>query len=319
MKSEEKLGIPPGIPPGIRSTMERYEEHLMLEKGSSPNTLKAYAIDLRRYGEWLGRRKVEGVAEVTPTQIREHIGTLSELGMNPASIARTLSALRGLHRFALAENESTIDPTEQISPPRRGRTLPDVLTREEVSRIIESPDSTSPSTNPYGVRDRALLETLYATGLRVTELRELAISRLLFDHDLIRVIGKGNKERLVPIGKMAQEWIEIYRMKARSHLIPRGRPGGDVLFLNSRGGPLSRNAIWKICRKYAAEAGVERDVYPHIFRHSFATHLLEGGADLRAVQEMLGHEDITTTQIYTHVDREHLRQVHREFHPRGER
>ena len=306
------------IPEKIRSTIERYDEHLLLERGSSQNTLDAYSVDLRRYAAWLGRHGVNAIDQVTPTQVREHIGTLSELGMNPSSIARTLSSIRGLHKFALSEEESSTDPTENLSPPRRRQKLPDVLSRDEVARIIEAPDVSSPGGNPYGVRDRAILETLYATGLRVSELRELAISRLLFDLDLVRIIGKGNKERIVPIGKRAQKWIEIYRTKSRSRLIPRGEQGGDVLFLNSRGGPLSRNALWKICRKYAAEAGVERDVYPHIFRHSFATHLLEGGADLRAVQEMLGHEDLTTTQIYTHVDREHLKQIHREFHPRGE-
>lgn len=306
-----------GVPDAIALLLERHGEHLLLEKGASQNTIDSYRLDLRRYAEWLGRHGVERIDQVATGHVREHLGTLTELGMSPASIARTLSAVRGLHRYAMQEGEAGEDPTEHLSPPRRTRTLPDVLTPGEVARIIEAPDASDPIGNPYGMRDRALLETLYATGLRVSELRELAISRLHFDLDLVRVIGKGNKERLVPIGRTAQEWVERYRREARPQLTAKGRATHDTLFLNSRGGSLSRNAVWKITRRYAEEAGVERDVYPHIFRHSFATHLLEGGADLRAVQEMLGHEDITTTQIYTHVDREHLRQIHHQHHPRA--
>ena len=307
----------PAIPPAVSLLLERHGEYLLLERGASQNTIDAYRLDLQRYGEWLGRHDISTIEQVRPEDVRAHIGTLGELGMSPASIARTLSAIRGLHRFAMNEVGSGADPTEHVTPPKRKRNLPDVLSPEEVARIIEAPDISDPQGNPYGLRDRALLETLYATGLRVSELRELAIARLHFDMDLIRVIGKGNRERLVPIGKTAQEWIERYRSEARPRLTAKGRPPHDILFLNSRGGVLSRNAVWKITRRYAEEAGVEREVYPHIFRHSFATHLLEGGADLRAVQEMLGHEDITTTQIYTHVDREHLRQIHHQYHPRS--
>jgi integrase/recombinase XerD len=308
---------PYAIPHEIGLLLERHGEYLLLERGASQNTIDAYRLDLQRYAEWLGRHDIVAIGRVTPEDVRRHIGMLSELGMSPASIARTLSAIRGLHRFAMNEAASEIDPTEHITPPKRKRTLPDVLSPEEVALVVEAPEISDPLGNPYGLRDRALLETLYATGLRVTELRELVIARLHFDMDLIRVIGKGNKERLVPIGKTAQEWIERYKTEARPRLTGSGRRPHDILFLNSRGGALSRNAIWKITRRYAAEAGIERDVYPHIFRHSFATHLLEGGANLRAVQEMLGHEDITTTQIYTHVDREHLRQIHHQYHPRG--
>lgn len=304
------------LPGPIRSILDRYQEFLLLEKGSSENTLSAYGNDLLRYLEFLARRGVTSLAEVTPSHAREHVALLSELGMSTASIARALSAIRGLHRFALIEKECDGDPTEHVTPPKSRRSLPEVLSVREVEAILAAPDVSDPINNPYGVRDRALLETLYATGIRVSEARELKVSQLLTDLGLVRVIGKGNKERLVPIGAVASRWIEQYRTGARQYMIKRGRPTGDVLFLNSRGTALSRNAIWNITRKYAIEAEVEKDVYPHIFRHSFATHLLEGGADLRVVQEMLGHEDITTTQIYTHVDREHLRQVLREFHPR---
>lgn len=312
--SRERIGA---LPRDVRSVLEQYQEFLLLEKGSSKNTLAAYENDLLRYLEFLARRDVAALRDVTPAHAREHLALLVELGMNPSSIARALSAIRGLHRFALVEKESANDPTEHLTPPKSRRALPEVLSIGEIEGILAAPDVSDPVNNPYGLRDRALLETLYATGIRVSEARELKISQLLFDLGLVRVIGKGNKERLAPIGGIAQEWIERYRTGARPYLLKRGRPAGDVLFLNSRGAALSRNAIWNITRKYASLAGVEKDVYPHIFRHSFATHLLEGGADLRAVQEMLGHEDITTTQIYTHVDREHLRQVHRDFHPRS--
>lgn len=297
--------------------LERYLEFLMLEKGLSRNTLSAYENDLRRYLEHLGRRGVTGIDAATPEHVRSHISLLSELGLSPASISRALSSIRGLHTFALVERESTADPTENVQAPKKSRSLPEVLSLPEIEAMLAAPDVTDPTGNPYGFRDRALLETLYATGMRVSEARGLTGSQLLAELGLVRVVGKGNKERIVPIGEVALEWIDRYRTEARPHLIVRGRPTGDALFLNSRGTMLSRNAIWKITKRYADEAGITSEVYPHVFRHSFATHLLEGGADLRAVQEMLGHEDVTTTQIYTHVDREHLRQVHRSFHPRG--
>jgi integrase/recombinase XerD len=305
------------LPPTLRLALERYREHLLMERGSSENTLAAYENDLLRYLEHLQTLGIARVPDVTPMTVGAHVALLGELGMSPASIARALSAIRGLHKYSCIEGESTVDPTEHVGPPKKRRVLPEVLSIREVEAIIQAPDVADPAGNPYGVRDRALLETLYATGMRVTEARTLTIAQLAFEHGLVRVIGKGNKERLVPIGRTARDWIERYRREARPHLVAAGKGSGDILFLNVRGGPLSRNAIWNITKKWARSAGVEKEVYPHIFRHSFATHLLEGGADLRAVQEMLGHEDITTTQIYTHVDREHLRAIHREFHPRG--
>ena len=311
---DERIAL---LPPSFRSILERYREYLLLEKGASDNTRSAYDNDLLRYLELIARRGLSSIDQIEPNHVREQIGLLNELGMNGTSISRALSAIRGLHKFALMEKESDLDPTEHISSPKTGRKLPEVLSIQEIEAILNAPDVSDPVGNPYGYRDRALLETLYATGMRVSEIRELRLSQLVLDLELIRVIGKGNKERLVPVGKTAQEWVEGYRTKARPQLLKRGRPSDDVLFLNSRGTGLSRNAIWNITKKYAAQGEVEKEVYPHIFRHSFATHLLEGGADLRAVQEMLGHEDISTTQIYTHVDREHLRQIHREFHPRG--
>lgn len=266
--------------------------------------------------EDLAEQGIDSIDGVRTSNIRRHIAALAEAGMAPTSIARAISAIRGLHKFAAIEGDVPGDPSENIQLPRRLRTLPDVLSIAQMEAIINVPDATDPAENPYGVRDRAILETLYATGMRVSELRNLRCAQLMFQFDLVRVIGKGNKERLVPVGKIAQRWMETYRMYARPLLLKPGVRNDDIMFLNSRGGALSRNAIWKMTRKYAEAAGVIMDVHPHTFRHSFATHLLEGGADLRAVQEMLGHEDITTTQIYTHLDREYLRQVHRAHHPR---
>ncbi|MBC8145076.1 MAG: site-specific tyrosine recombinase XerD [bacterium] len=293
--------------------LERYEEFLLVDKGSSPNTLASYRLDLRRYLEDVSAHGIASIERIRVDDIRKHVVMLCEIGLAPTSVARAISAVRGLHKFAMVEGDATADPSENIELPRRSRTLPHVLSVEEIEMILAAPDIES----VFGLRDRAILETFYATGMRVTELRTLTPAQLITEHGIVRVIGKGNKERLVPIGRAAQAWIERYRNDARPELVRSGVRGGEVLFLNSRGSSLSRNALWKMSKEYALQAGVESEVHPHTFRHSFATHLLEGGADLRAVQEMLGHEDITTTQIYTHVDREYLREVHRTYHPRG--
>lgn len=294
-----------------------YIDFLLLEKGSSENTIASYRLDLRRYADDLKEQGVKRAGDVTTDHIRRHIATLVQAGLAPASVARAISAIRGFHRFMMIEGKSEGDPSEHIELPRKARSLPDVLSIADVEAILAAPESQDPEGNPYGVRDRAILETLYATGMRVSELRMMRRGQLLFELDLVRVIGKGNKERLAPIGMAAREWINLYNRKSRPLLVKTGVQNDDILFLSSRGSALSRNAIWKMTRHYANKAGVLADVHPHTFRHSFATHLLEGGADLRSVQEMLGHEDINTTQIYTHVDREYLREVHRTFHPRG--
>jgi len=299
------------------SLLERFDEYLLVERGAGRNTHDAYRRDVARYTDWLENHGAGSIAGATTEMIREYLAGLSAAGRAPRSVARALSSIRALHRFAVVEEEARIDPAETVEPPRRARTLPGVLSQNEVIAILERPDTSDPLQNPYGLRDRAILETLYATGMRVSELRELTQTQVIVEHELVRVIGKGNKERLVPIGRPALRWIERYRREARHLLARRGSRSGDILFLNSRGGALSRNALWEMARGYAVEARIATAVHPHTFRHSFATHLLEGGADLRAVQEMLGHEDITTTQIYTHLDREYLREVHRTFHPRG--
>ncbi|HYD52195.1 MAG TPA: site-specific tyrosine recombinase, partial [Gemmatimonadaceae bacterium] len=229
----------------------------------------------------------------------------------PASIRRTISALRTYYRFLLADGVVVRDPTERLETPRRWRTLPEVLTVEEVQRLLATPTLDA----PLYFRDRALLELAYGAGLRVSEWIGIGVKDLLLEEGLVRVFGKGSKERLVPIGRQAIASTAIYLRELRPRL-EKGA-GRGILFLNARGEPLTRMGAWKILQKYVALSGVEKHVTPHTLRHSFATHLLEGGADLRAVQEMLGHADISTTQIYTHVDREYLRSVHRQFHPRG--
>ena len=297
----------PAIPPSVSLLLERHGEYLLLERGASQNTIDAYRLDLQRYGEWLGRHDITTIEQVRPEHVRAHIGTLGELGMSPASIARTLSAIRGLHRFAMNEVGSGVDPTEHVIPPKRKRTLPDVLSPEEVARIIEAPDVSDPQGNPYGLRDRALLETLYATGLRISELASLRVGET--EGDTVTVRGKGNKMRVVPLGRPAQRAIRAYLAQGRPVLHERG-PGTNSLFLGSRGGPMGPRSLRRVVHRHLA-------TFPHALRHSFATHLLEGGADLRTVQDLLGHTDLATTQIYTAVTRKHLRGIYDQSHPRA--
>ncbi|MGB2870105.1 MAG: site-specific tyrosine recombinase XerD [Bacteroidota bacterium] len=290
----------------------RHFDFLRLEKGVSKQTLDSYTFDFQKYRSFLSDAGVDSAAKVTEKHVSDFIHVLHRMGLSTKSIARTLSAVRGFHRFLLGEGETADDPTQNVDTPKRTKNLPEVLSIAEVEAILREPDI----RGPLGIRDRAILETLYASGLRVSELITLKQSNLLFDEGLILVMGKGSKERLVPIGKSAQKWIGQYQKQTRIHL-SKGGKSHDVLFLNGRGTGLSRMTVWKMVSKYASDAGIRKEVHPHTFRHSFATHLLEGGADLRVVQEMLGHADISTTQIYTHIDREYLKEVHRTFHPRG--
>ncbi len=243
--------------------------------------------------------------------LREYVYHLKDLGLSPSSIRRNVSAVRSYFRFMIAEGELVRDPSERLEAPKRWRTLPEVLTVDEAEKLLQAPSL----DEPFAFRDRAMLELAYGAGLRVSEWISLGVKDVLMDDHLVRVFGKGSKERLVPIGRKAIGAVAIYLRELRPKL-ERGQ-GKGILFLNARGEPLSRMGAWKILRKYVDAAGITKSVSPHTLRHSFATHLLEGGADLRAVQEMLGHADISTTQIYTHVDREFLRSVHRQFHPRA--
>lgn len=291
--------------------LERFDEYLSLEQGSSARTNEAYGRDLARLATWAVTKGVREPAGVTAAHLREYVYHLKDMGLAPSSIRRGLSAIRTWYRFLLAEGVVQKDPSERLETPRRWRTLPEVLTAAEVDTLIGAISL----DEPLAFRDRAMLELAYGAGLRVSEWIGIGVRDIMLEELVIRVFGKGGKERLVPIGRQAAGALAMYLRELRPRL-EQGQ-GEGKLFLNARGRPLSRMGAWTILRKYVDAAGITKPVTPHTLRHSFATHLLEGGADLRAVQEMLGHADISTTQIYTHVDREHLRQVHKQFHPRG--
>ncbi|HTY38536.1 MAG TPA: site-specific tyrosine recombinase XerD [Bacteroidota bacterium] len=292
--------------------IRQYFDFLRLEKGVTRHTFDSYQFDLAKYRTFLAAAGIRSGTKVTEDHISDFLKELSKRRLSARTVARILSAIRGFHRFLVGEGMHDDDPTENVDTPKRSKNLPGVLSLAEIESILKQPDI----RKPLGMRDRAIIEVLYATGVRVSELTGLKQSDLMFDSELILVFGKGSKERLVPIGSSAIDWVTRYQREVRIHL---ARPGKsqDVLFLNFRGGKLTRAAIRDMVVKYAKKAGIRKEIHPHTFRHSFATHLLEGGADLRAVQEMLGHADISTTQIYTHIDREYLKEVHRTFHPRA--
>lgn len=291
--------------------LERFHDFLALERGSAANTAEAYGRDLARFAVYARVKHADGPADATPRLLREFIYHLKDIGLAPTSIRRNVSAVRTYYRFLLGEGVVLRDPTEQLETPKRWRTLPDVLTLSEVERLLQAPTL----DDPLVFRDRAMLELAYGAGLRVSEWITLGVRDVLLEERLVRVFGKGSKERLVPIGRRALGAVAVYLRELRPRL-ERGA-GKGALMLNARGTPMTRMGAWKILRKYVERAGITKRVTPHTLRHTFATHLLEGGADLRAVQDMLGHADIATTQIYTHVDREYLRSVHTQYHPRG--
>ncbi len=291
--------------------LEQFMDYLSFERGLSDRTLSAYGLDLAKLFAFLvelGRTRPE---EIRSQDLREFVFHLKDSGLAPASIRRALSSIRSYFGFLLEEGILETDPSEKLETPRAWRKLPDVLSVAEMEGLLNAPD---PDSALYW-RDRSILEVLYATGMRVSELVALGMGDVDLGEGTCVVFGKGAKERMVPLGTFARRALERYLAEVRPGL-EKGKGGGKV-FLNHRGRPLTRMAIWSLVKKYAARAGVQRDVSPHTLRHTFATHLLEGGADLAAVQELLGHADISTTQIYTHVDREYLREVHRTFHPRG--
>jgi integrase/recombinase XerD len=291
--------------------LARFDDFISLEQGLSPRTQEAYRRDLARFAEYAEAKGVAAPADITARLLREFVYQLKDLGLSPASIRRNVSAVRTWFRFLTGDGILVRDPSDRLETPKRWRTLPEVLTVEEVQKLIASPTL----DDALVFRDRALLELAYGAGLRVSEWITLGVRDLLLEDGLVRVFGKGSRERLVPIGRSAIGAVAVYLRELRPRL-EKGE-GRGILFLNARGRPLTRMGAWKILRGHVERAGITKHVSPHTLRHSFATHLLEGGADLRAVQEMLGHVDIATTQIYTHVDREYLRQVHRSYHPRG--
>ncbi len=289
---------------------EQFQDYLGFERGLSERTVSSYTRDLTRWVTFLDQRGVGDPAQVTATHLREWVFALRDAGLAASSIRRAQSAVRTYFAFLLSEGVVEVDPTERLESPKVGRRLPDFLTHREVERLLEAPDP----SRPLYWRDKAILELLYASGVRVSELVELALSNVDPDEGFITVFGKGSKERLVPVGGPALRAVGRYLREVRPELI---REPTDRIFLNARGRPLSRMAVWSLVKASAQRAGIVKKVSPHTLRHTFATHLLEGGADLAAVQQLLGHADISTTQIYTHVDREYLREVHRKYHPRA--
>ncbi|MPR32452.1 site-specific tyrosine recombinase XerD [Salmonirosea aquatica] len=296
-----------------QSYIKHFKNYLRLERSLSGHSVDAYVHDadkLREYAELHGL--ASSPADITEEHLLGFLRYLTELGLSAHTQARFLSGIKAFFKYLLLENVIREDPSELVESPRLPRKLPDVLSYPEIERMLEAIDHSTPE----GTRNRAMLEVLYSCGLRVSELTSLQLTNCYFDIGFIRVLGKGDKVRLVPIGKDAIRYTEIYLNTIRNQLDVK-KESEDIVFLNKRGGQLSRVMVFLIIKAVAEEAGITKNVSPHTFRHSFATHLIEGGASLRAVQEMLGHESIITTEIYTHLDRDYLRQVITEFHPRG--
>ncbi|MBF9252421.1 site-specific tyrosine recombinase XerD [Pontibacter sp. 172403-2] len=293
--------------------IRQFEQYLRLEKSLSGNSVEAYLRDIGKLHDFLSMKHLQVAPEqMTPAILREFLEWINELGMTPHSQARTLSGIRAFYKFLIMEDMMQADPTDTIEAPKLNRKLPDTLHFHEIEQLLAAIDMSTPE----GTRNRAMLETLYSSGLRVSELLDLKLSNLYEDAGFLKVAGKGDKERLVPIGRDALKHISLYKEGVRCHLtIKKGNE--DIVFLNRRGTKMSRVMVFMIIKDLVAKAGIQKTVSPHTFRHSFATHLIEGGADLRAVQEMLGHESITTTEIYTHLDRDYLKQVIKDYHPRS--
>jgi integrase/recombinase XerD len=296
-----------------RSAIKGFQAYLKLEKSLSDNSIEAYSRDIEKLYQFSDSQAIKLKPElITLTDLREFINWINELGMIPSSQARILSGIKAFYKYLLMEDIIRTDPSELLESPKIRRKLPDTLSYEEINKIIAALDL----SKPEGMRNKAILETLYGSGLRVSELTELKLSNLYLDIEFIKVTGKGNKERLVPIGSEAIKALKIWIENVRVHN-PIKRGEEDYVFLNRRGTRLSRQIIFLTIKGLAETIGLKKKISPHTFRHSFATHLVEGGADLRAVQEMLGHESITTTEIYTHLDREYLKSTISQFHPRS--
>jgi len=292
--------------------LKEYLSVLKLERNLSENTITSYKNDISSLLNFLSGISVNDLSEVTVFQLTGFFKQLDKLGLSGTTAARYFSSIKNFFIYLYQKKYIVNNPVERLNAPKISKNLPVVLTIEETDKILNAPDT----TKKLELRDKALLELLYACGIRASEIINLKISNLFFNEEVIRVFGKGSKERIVPVGRSAVSWVEEYLQKSRP-LLEKKLKSENILFLNNRGTRLSRMGLWKIIDKYVKISGVAKEVHPHTFRHSFATHLLEGGADLRAVQEMLGHSDISTTQIYTHIDRDYIIQVHRDFHPRG--
>ena len=293
------------------AVIERFTDALWMERGLSQNTLSAYGSDLRKFAAWLSGQRKRGLLEARREDLLDYLATLYTQGMKPRSTSRMLSCVRQFYRYAVREVWIQKDPSARIDAPKLGRPLPKSLTEREVEALLEAPDT----DDPEGARDRCMLEVLYATGLRVSELVGLRLEQVSLNQGLVRVTGKGGKERLVPLGEEAISWLEQFLKVARLDIL--GARMCPEVFPTRRGGGMTRQAFWYRIKKHASAAGIAKHLSPHTLRHAFATHLLNHGADLRVVQMLLGHSDLSTTQIYTHVAQERLQGLHRQHHPRG--
>ncbi|KAB2849079.1 MAG: site-specific tyrosine recombinase XerD [Ignavibacterium sp.] len=292
--------------------IKEYLAYLKLEKNLSDSTIKSYQNDLGAFKDFLNSKGIDDPGDITSQYLNDFFKLLNELELVGSSAARYFSSLKGFFLYLILNKYILKNPIEKVSAPKVSKKLPGVLDVSEIEKILSIPDI----NDKLGLRDKAILELFYACGTRVSELINLKVNDLFLNDEVIRVLGKGSKERLIPIGTSAINWVKEYLTKSRPLLMKKMK-SENYLFLNSRSTKLSRMGVWKIIDRYVKEADIKKDVHPHTFRHSFATHLLEGGADLRAVQEMLGHADISTTQIYTHIDRDYIKQIHKQYHPRG--
>lgn len=300
-----------GLETNFQNIIEEYLKFIQIEKGLSVNTIGAYRRDLNKYKAYLELKKVKHIDFIDRETIQQCLGYLHDEGHSAKSIARFISTVRSFHQFALRDRYAAKDPTVLIETPKYERRLPDVLDVDDVLALLETPNLGKNN----GYRDRTILELLYATGMRVTELIHVRVEDVNLIMGFVRVFGKGSKERIIPLGETVIDYLKKYIETVRPQLLKRTVT--DVLFLNMHGKPLSRQGIWKLIKQYGVQANISKKLTPHSLRHSFATHLLENGADLRAVQEMLGHSDISTTQLYTHVSKSQIRKMYNEFHPRA--
>ena len=296
-----------------QESLAEYIIYLKIERGLSANTVTSYKRDIEKYLTFLMEKKIIQLDEVSRFEILDFLQTLRQSGAADNSIIRMVSSLRKFHQYLKRESIVSDDPMQLIDTPKKASTLPKAISPQAVEQLLEAPDTTT----PLGVRDRTILELMYATGLRISELVNLKLSDMHLTMGFIQTMGKGEKERIIPLGEIASQWLDHYLDGARVYLQDQSAETSEYVFLNSRGKGLSRQGIWKKVKQLALEAGIDQNVTPHTLRHSFATHLLENGADLRMVQELLGHADISTTQIYTHITKTRLKQVYSDYHPRA--
>ena len=296
----------------MKALIQEFSDYLRIEKRNSPHTVSAYRRDLSRFSAEFAGQKVDSV---TTANIRDFLISLREQGLSPASVARSLSSIKSFFKYLCQDKQFQDNPAEILETPKRWRKLPDVLSSEDVDNLLKSPDLES----VLGLRDKAMLEILYASGLRGSELINLQVSQLDMQVGYLRTLGKGSKERIVPIGAMAKRGVENYILNSRPALVSSRKDGGkpEELFVTRRGRGMTRQGFWKLLKGYVTQANIRASVSPHTLRHAFATHLLERGADLRSVQQMLGHSDISTTQIYTHILGKRMLEIHQQFHPRS--